>query len=374
MVPNKHFTTSIEHPLSFGSFRNWFRLLCEVRDIDVEFIPRIMTVSLLSLITGPLKVYEHLRYAETLKRTAIHPSPIFIVGHWRTGTTHLQNLLCQNKDLSFVSTFQAMAPGFCLTGSGVFKQGLSWITKKLYPNRLIDNIPLSLDMPQEEEYCIANLSPYSFLHVFSFPRLAPQFFDRYVQFNNMSEETLMEWKQIYLQVLRKASFLSNGARLVLKNPAHSGRLSTILELFPDGKFIHIYRNPYHVFLSTLWLYKIVLFRSQVQHIDWEQVEENILTFYAQLMRKFLLDKSLIPSRNLFEIKFEDLETAPLIQIRRIYQGLDLPGFEEAEPEILSYLESITGYQKNKYTLTDESIDKVNQHWGFAIDEWGYERL
>jgi hypothetical protein len=374
MARNTHFITNIEHPLALGSFRNWLTLLRENGDIDAMFIPRILTVSLLALLTSPLRIYERLSYEEVLNRTAIHPSPIFIIGHWRTGTTHLQNLLCQNKDLSFVSTFQAMAPGFCLVGRGVVKRVLGRITEKVYPTRLIDNIPLSLDSPQEEEYAIANMSPYSFLHVFSFPRHAPQFFERYVLFNDLSEEILDKWRQVYLQVLRKASFISNGSRLVLKNPAHSGRLSIILELFPEAKFIHLYRNPYDLFLSTLWLYKIVLPRSQVQQIDWEQVEEYILTFYAQLMRKFLADKSRIPPRNLVEVKFEDLEAAPLEQLRKIYQGLDLPGFTGAEPAMRSYLESVAGYRKNQYVLKDEIIEKVNQNWQFTFDEWGYERL
>jgi len=374
MERNEHFITTFEHPQALGSFRNWLRLLRENGDIDALFIPRILTVSIFTLLTSPLRIYEHLRYDEDLKRTEVHPSPIFIVGHWRTGTTHLQNLLCQDTGLSFVSTFQAMAPGFCLVGSGVVKRMLGGIIKILYPTRLIDNIPLSLDSPQEEEYAIANLSPYSFLHGFSFPRQAPQYFERYVLFNDLPEEILDKWRQVYLHVLRKASFMSNGARLVLKNPAHSGRLSTILELFPQAKFIHLYRNPYHIFLSTLWLYKTVLPRSQVQHIDWEQVEEYILTFYAQLMRKFQADKAQIPSRNLVEVKFEDLETAPLEQLRKIYQGLDLPGFSGAEPTINSYLDSIAGYRKNQYKLNGEIIEKVNQHWQFTIDEWGYERL
>jgi hypothetical protein len=373
MARKRHFITYVEHPLASGSFRNWLRLLGENGGIDAEFIPRIIAVSFLTLITTPLRIYEHLRYEKVIRRTAVHPSPIFIIGHWRTGTTHLQNLLIQDRSFSFVTTFHAMAPGFCLVG-GLVKRVFAWIINRAYPNRLIDNIPLALDLPQEAEYGIANLSPYSFLHLFSFPRQAPRFFKRYVLMDDLPEDILAEWKRVFLKVLRKASYIANEARLVLKNPAHSGRLSTVLELFPEAKFVHIYRNPYDVFLSTRKLYEVVLPRSQVQRIDWEQIEAYILSFYAQLMRKFLADKALITPGNLVEVKFEDLEIEPLEQIRRIYEGLDIPGFADAEPAILSYLESVASYRKNKYTLTDDVIEKVNQHWGFAFDEWGYERI
>jgi hypothetical protein len=363
-----------EHPQALGSFRSWLKLLRENGDVDPRFLPRILVVTLFSLMTSPLRVYERLRYDAVLNRTPVHPSPIFIIGHWRTGTTHLQNLICQDKNFNFVSTFQAMTPGFCLVGNGPLEHTLGWITSLLYQTRLIDNIPLLMDTPQEEEYGIANLCPYSFLHMFSFPRQAEKFFNRYVLFKDLPENELIEWEQIYLKLLRKTSLMTNGLRPVLKNPAHSGRLSAVIRLFPEAKFIHLYRNPYHVYLSTRRLYQVVLPRSQVQQIEWDKLEAFLFRFYTQLMHKFLADKALIPPQNLVEIKFEELEENPLEQIGRIYQSLGIAGFDQAQTSIQSYLDSIAGYQKNEYILNRDIIDKVNRHWAFAFEEWGYERL
>jgi len=365
---------TLEHPQALGSLRSWLKLLRENSDIDPRFIPRILVVTCFSLLTCPLRIFERLRYKGLLKRTNIHPSPIIILGHWRTGTTHLQNLLCQDKRFGYVTTFQAMTPGFCLMGTKIIKPLLSWITKLLYPTRMIDNIPLSMDMPQEEEYGVANLCPYSFLHMFSFPQAAEDYFEKFVLFEDLSEDIQEEWQEYHLQVLRKATILSNGGPLVLKNPTNSGRLSLILEVFPEGKFIHLYRNPYSVYLSMVQLYKVVLPRSQLQQISWDKIEENILTFYSRLMRKYLADKKMIPQDNLVEVKFEDLETTPKETLRRLYRDLALPMFEVAEPVIQNYIDSIAGYKKNQYELTPEIIAKVNHHWGFAFDEWGYKKL
>jgi len=369
-----HRVSNIEHPLALGSFRSWLRLLRDSNSIDREFWLRVLFVSLSTFLTSPLRLYERIRYDRVVKSTAIHPSPIFIVGHWRTGTTHLHNLICQDSNLDYVSTFQTIAPGFCLVGERTIKPLLAKMAKKAHPTRLIDNIPLSFDAPQEEDFAVANMSPYSFLHLFTFPRQAPYFFERYALFDDLSEQTLAEWKEIYLTVLRKATFSTGGKRLVLKNPANSGRLSTLLELFPDAKFIHIYRNPYRVFLSMMWVYETVLPRSQVQKIGPKQAETCVLRFYSQLMQRFLADKALIPAGNLVEVRFEDLEAAPLDQLRRVYEGLNLPGFAEAEPAFRAYLTSVANYQKNQYELTDEVIAKVNRHWRFAFDEWGYTLL
>ena len=62
------------------------------------------------------------------------------------------------------------------------------------------------------------------------------------------------------------------------------------------------------------------------------------------------------------------------QIHRIYESLNISGFAEVEPTMQAYLTSINGYQKNKYTIDDDVINKVNLHWQFAFDEWGYTRL
>jgi len=363
-----------EHPMAFGSFSNWLRLLWEIRDIDKRYIPRVLLVCLSTFLTSPLRFYERIRYGRIVKSVKIHPSPIFIVGHWRTGTTHLHNLMCQDENLGYLSSFQAFAPGIGFVGEKTIKPPLAMIARRIHPTREIDNIPLSFDAPEEEDLAIANMSPYSCLHLYTFPRQAPYFFERFALFKNIPEQTLAEWKEIYLNILRKATLKSGGKRLVIKNCADSGRIETLLDLFPDAKFIHICRNPYNVFRSTLFLYRTVLPRAQVQDISPDRVERYVLRFYSLLMQKFLVTKARIPQGNLVEVRFEDLEKAPLDQLRHVYEGLGLPGFAEAEPAFRAYLDSIAGYEKNEYPVTDDLIEKVNRHWGFAFDAWGYEVL
>ena len=111
-----------EHPVVFGSHISWLKLLWQTRDIDRRFLPRALVITLATLATTPLRAYESARYGRVVKRTAIHPSPVFIVGHWRTGTTHLHNLLCRDTNNGHVSTFQAFAPGLCLVGEKVIKR------------------------------------------------------------------------------------------------------------------------------------------------------------------------------------------------------------------------------------------------------------
>jgi hypothetical protein len=276
--------------------------------------------------------------------------------------------------MGYVSTYQAIAPGFNLVAESWLKPFMALWARKTHPTRLIDNIPLSFDAPQEDEFAVANFSPHSSMHVFTFPRRASVFFERYALFQQVDAQARAEWMQVYLDILRKATICSNGKRLVLKNPANTGRVPILLDMFPQAKFIHIYRNPYKIFLSTRFVYDTILPRSQVQSIGPDQVEEYIFDFYLRLMKKYLLDRDSIPSDNLVEVRFEDLEIDPVGQVRCIYNQLNLPGFDGLEKGINAYLDSISDYQKNRYFLDKATIEKVNQRWDFAFDTWRYERL
>jgi len=366
--------TATEHPAALSSFRNWLRILRHGGDIDRQYIPRALFVCVSTLATSPLRLWEQLRYTRQLRDTTIHPSPVVIIGHWRTGTTHLQNLMSQDETFAFVTTFQALAPGFCLTGDRLLKPLLARFTARRYPTRLIDNIPLLFDSPQEDEFALANLTPHSVIHAFTFPRQTVEVFERSVLFDGHAPDVRTDWVDTYLRLLRKTTLAGNGKRLLIKNCAHSGRLPALLDLFPDAKFIHIVRNPYYVFRSTVHMHRTVHQRSQLQSVGPERVTSHVLEIYERLMQRFLADRSLIPSENLVEIRYEDLERAPIDQLHAIYRALDLPGYENAEPAFQAYINSVSGYRKNRYTLDPETIETVNRHWAFALDEWGYERL
>ncbi len=360
-----------EHPIALGSFSSWVRLLREHPSVDRPFLLRAAFVTLTTLLTAPLRVWERVRYGRLVRHTAVHPQPLFILGHWRSGTTHLHNLLCRDPAVGSVSTFQAMAPGFCLSGERRLMPLLARHAAKHYPTRLIDNIPLALDAPQEDEFALASMSPYSFLHAFTFPRQARWFFDRYVLFHRLPEATLSRWCAVYQEILRKATVRSQGRRLVIKNCAHSGRIKTLLKLFPEARFIHIHRDPYEVFLSTVHMHRTVLPKSQLQRIAPEEIPFNVLLFYRKLMQRLLEDRSSIPANRYVEIRYEDLESAPLAQLARIYRELQLPGFEKARPYFEQYIESVSGYRRNQYPLSREVIAEVNRQWAFAFTPWGY---
>ncbi len=358
-----------QQPLAFGSLTNWLQLVSRHGGVDRNYIPRALFVTLSSALSSPLRIYEQARFKRQIEEQAITDAPIFIIGHWRSGTTYLHHLMSLDTNFSYISTLQAWAPELVLSSRRLIAPILEWMTPNTRP---MDNVKLALDYPQEEEFCLANISPFSFYHGWYFPRHMSEYFNQFALFDAVSPDTLNAWKYDYIKVIKIATLRANGQRLLIKNPVNTGRIRILLELFPNAKFIHIYRNPYLVYFSTQRLYQKLLPVVTLQNFDEDVIEQNILSFYQKIMEKFFIEKHLIPPDNLIEIRYEDLENDPIQELHRIYSQLDLAGFEHIQDIFNTYIQSQCSYQRNSYTTQDhEMMQKIYHHWRFTIDKWHY---
>ena len=188
----------------------------------------------------------------------------------------------------------------------------------------------------------------------------------------LTEAEMREWTDTYLHVLRKATLASDGRRLVLKTPANLGRTALLRRLFPGAKFIFIVRNPYVIFASTMKLYRTLVPMYRLQDVDWDVIEDSVLSNYVDMTRRYMRDRASIPKGNLIEVQFEDIEADAMGVLERIYRALSLHGWERAQEPVAEYLGTLSGYRKNRYRFDRSLVDRVDREWGFAVREWGYE--
>ena len=365
------FGTNVRYQLTFNSFirpTNILNLWRHLPEISLRYWPRALLIIATSLLSQPLRFLEAACYRRRIARTQIDQSPVFIIGHWRSGTTHLHNLFAQDPALGWVSMYQAIAPDNSLIGGKWLKRLLGWV---LPTHRPMDNMVWPIDSPQEEEVALGKTTAYSFYSQFMFPRWARSFFDRYVMLRGVPDRVVAEVKARYLRVLRIATIHARGRRLVLKNPVNTARIRLLLELFPDAKFVHIHRSPYEVYASTRNLHRSITRFTTLQSLDGSIVADTVYALYEEMMRQFFTDRTLIPRGNLAEVRFDDLERDPLGEMSRLYQELSLPGFAEAEPFLRQYVSSQTGYRKNRFTLSPVEREQIARQWMFAFAELGY---
>jgi hypothetical protein len=356
-------------PLPGSTFTNLVRLLAQNRfKIDVVGIPRMLYSFLMSIVLSPLYVYEKFRFHRRIRETQFKTPPIFIIGHWRSGTTYLHNLITQDTNFAYPTTFQTVTPGLFLSFEKLIKP---IVASSLPEKRPEDDVAIGVDYPQEEEYAMGNLSPYSFYNGWCFPRNM-EFYYKFVAMNGIPERCIEEWKRMYLYYLKKVSLYFHGKQLVLKNPANTARIAYLLEMFPDAKFIHIYRNPYHVFLSMKRDIEAEMALYCIQKPkDDEIIERAMVALYITMFDKYLKEKSLIPPENLVEVKYENFIARPLDEMKRIYRILDLPGFQVGEEAFRSYVKSQSHVKTYRYVIDEHMKKHIYSYFKVAIDRWGY---
>ena len=298
-----------------------------------------------------------------------HP-PVFILGLWRTGTTHLHYLMARDTRFGYLNNHQAFTFNFALFSLDRLNKILSIFVPGKRPQ---DDVRVTLNDPAEEEQAFSTTSTRSSIHSFYFPANRT-YVNKYHLFNGITDQEKDEWKKDYLFILKNIAYYGKKKDLLLKNPHNTGRVKELLELFPRAKFIFIHRDPYTVFRSTKKLYNRMISTQILQHCGQAEIEKLIFEDNAKILRKYLGERKLIPKGHLVEIGFEELELSPLETLRSIYQELNLKGFEEARPAMETYLDSVKKYKRNTYRPSSQLIlDRIHSEWDFWFKEFGYEK-
>ncbi len=357
-------------PLPGSTFTNLLRLFAQNKfRISIIGIPRAAYSLLMSALLSPLNLYERMKYRKKIEETKIEKPPLFIIGHWRSGTTYMHNLISQDKQFGYPTTFQTVVPALFLSFE---KQIKPIVEASLPPTRPEDNVPLAADYPQEEEYAMGNLCPYAFYNGWCFPRNM-EFYYKFVCMEDVGSRVIEGWKRTYLYFLKKVTLYWKGKQLVLKNPANTARIKLLLEMFPDAKFIHIYRNPYHVFLSMKRDIEAEMTLYCVQKPKpWEEIEKAMVNLYNKMFEKYFRESELIPEGNLVEVRYEDFVAEPFKEAKRIYEELNLPGFEKVKNEFKKFIAMQASIKPHRYVIDEELREKIYRYFKMTIERWGYE--
>ena len=93
---NKEFEIK-EHQLFISSIKHWFRLKKENK-IAPSKKKMARKITLFVILSTPFRWFQSILIAARLKRISFKDNPpLFVIGHWRSGTTHLHYLLAQDK-------------------------------------------------------------------------------------------------------------------------------------------------------------------------------------------------------------------------------------------------------------------------------------
>jgi len=330
--------------------------------VDRRYYARAARATRQSLFSSTAARRTQRRYQDAIAEIAVE-SPFIVIGHWRSGTTLLHEVLAKDArfayptiaDVSNPNSFVSMKPN-----------GRENVEK----SRPMDSVTINPNSPAEDEFACCKLSLRSPLFSWNFPR-NEAYYDRFLTFRDAEPDDCERWRTSFIWFL-KGLTLKYGKQLLLKSPPHTARLRLILEIFPEAHFIHIYRNPYDVYRSTKNLFDKLIIDEYLQSPKRGQIDDSILRRYVDMYDAFFDDVHLIPQGHYHEVRFEDFEKDIVGQSAEIYEALLMTGFEAVKPKIEAFVASNADYQKNiTRPLPDDVRHRVAERWGRNFEIWGY---
>jgi hypothetical protein len=329
---------SINFPLLF---RQLFRSIFRSRNTHVRLSAKRVKVLLLFIVLfvfGTVETWLFIfldyiffpRYRrQRVKR------PVFIIGNFRTGSTLLFRIMGQDTDnfcsfklweiyfglsVSQRKFIRGILMLDSLAGSPIRRiiERLS-ITRNLASNRLHK---MGLREYEEEEGMLIFIWNSYWIRYF-FP--LPEYFAPYDYFDSlMPGPKRGRIMRFYKDMVRRHLFArTTGTSLLSKNPGFTPKVKSLLETFPDARFIYLYRDPVETCTSNVswlsfWLHN---FSSPLEKypLKNEMIETMKLwyTYPVEVLKQ-------LPENRALVLNYDDFVKDPETMIKFIYHRFRIP--------------------------------------------------
>ena len=352
------------HGMRAGAF---FKLMlrngCRVHPLRVP-----MAAILVPITCGnsAMHALQSLFFGRKIAATEFVDPPIFILGHWRSGTTMLHELMIRDERLAFASTYECFAPDhFLITGS--ITPRLLWFL--LPARRPQDNMPAGFDRPQEDEFALISMgAPTPYMRM-AFPN-HPAPYHGTLDMHGLGEKELQAFKDAMTWFLKTLTFKKQ-KQLILKSPPHTGRIELLAEMFPGAKFIHLVRDPIALYSSTKRLWRAMDETQGFQIPRFEDLDEYVFDTFSRMYDGFERGRQSIDPQNICDVRYEELAQNPMRVVESIYDKLQLGDFEVARPNIQAHVATLRDYKPNKHELDDDVTAKIRNRWSSYVEKYGY---
>ncbi len=311
--------------------------------------------------------------------------PVFIVGSARTGSTHLLRVLARDEETFACAKLWELMLAPSITQRKVVRalarldgrlgnpvQGWLAAWQERAFQEADEYHKIRFDRPDEDEF---NFVPiFSAIHLgFPFPfmdELVPYaFFD-----SALSEQERERFMAFYRRAIQRTLYVYGSSKWYLsKSPPNSGRMGTLLETFPDARFIYTVRDPAVAFPSmmSLFAFQWDVFSDPLEPYPFR---ERMLQMTEHWYRHPLEVLEGEPEGRCVVVRYGDLVGDLEATVRGIYAGLGLepgPGYEEALAE---EVEKARRYvSTHEYCLGDVGMTRaeIGEVYGEVCERFGY---
>ncbi len=312
--------------------------------------------------------------------------PVFIIAPPRSGTTLVQNLLSLDEErFLHLKMYQTIFPAVCFQrfidsltwidrqAGHPFEKLMGWCEKKWFGG-WDDLHKMRLNQPEEddalflyafESEAIFMLFPYvQELWEAGFPDALP----------TGERRKLMRY---YRSCLQRHLYANGPAKTLLsKATQSSGTVESLLEEFPDAKFITIVRHPYRSVASHVSLF-VPVWKAHSPDIA---KDGPVAKAYARLAvewyKHLFAFRQKVAPRQYYCIDYRDLVRNPRKTVENLYAHFDWPMDETCRARLEAATQRQREFKsKHEYTLEEFGLSKewIQQELGEVMDAYGLER-
>jgi hypothetical protein len=291
-------------------------------------------------------------------------APVFIVGHWRSGTTLLHELLALDDTFAAPTTYACFNPHQFLLSRHRAPAGTQIA-------RPAGDMTISPTSPQEEDFallCMGAATPYE---AFIFPSAIHDL----VAFSDperMESSARHEWDSAMTWILKATAYTCGPEkRIISKSPPHSFRVERLCALFPGATFVRLVRDPSAVFASTLRLWETMWERYALAAPPSRDVlVERVLETGLVLERRLEGAMQSLPEERFATIRYEDLVADPETAVARLYERLALGDPSRMLFRVAAYMQQNS---RSKARDNDQWRSLVQDRWSEMFEQFGYAK-
>lgn len=362
-------TPTIWHGMSLPA---WWRLLrSENFAVSRSKTRRVLSITHASIHNITLNAATRAVYGRRIARATFAQPPIFVIGHWRSGTTLMHELLAADPRHTAPNNYQVYTPGHFLLTERILAPLVARVLPETRPQ---DAVPFLMTSPQEDEFALMAMGQLSPQISLGFPDTKDEHLE-YFDLRTLTPEAKKRWIDAWLYFLKSLVVANPGRRLVLKSPIHTARVKTILEVFPDARFVHITRHPEKLYPSTVHTLLSLIASQGLQDLPAnyeEEVGHRVIRNLTMMYDAFEQDRAMVPAGHLVDVHYEEFVRDPAGHLRTLYTALDLGDFTEAESAIAPLLERSREYKTNSYAPPAGLAERLAKAWPRYYERYGYE--
>lgn len=290
------------------------------------------------------------------------PVLLFVLGYYRSGTTHLHYLLSADPKSVTPRWYQAIAPAGFLASWTVAR----WLLVPfLGGTRPQDDVAYGPEWPAEDDFAVNNLSACCTMPGRMVFPSAWAHYRRYHDLRDLDERERRAWRWAQWSFVKRVEWAARARSIVLrrpmprvivlKTPAHTARVGELTALFGGERvrFVHLSREPGAVVRSNVAMHGRFGPFLLEDPPEESEVRARIVEEYDRTERLFLEDASALERGSdrrgggaavISRVRYQDLIARPIDELRRVYGELGLDWTRDGERRIAGYRREVAGYR------------------------------